>query len=291
MPVVKQRLAVSLAVSLAAAIVLVLTVAAFRLLPPTYSTGDRAFLELYALHATEGNLTVGPYSRFGWNHPGPVYFYALAPLYLLSGQHKYSLDMTALLINLVAVAVLIVVVSIFGDPYLGWSLIAALAIFLFRPGTERNVGEVLTSPWNPHAVMLPFSVLIGLCAALAVGRTRVLPAIALVASLVVQTHIGLLPCTMALLATAATLWLYVADARDGSVPRAAVSAIGILALLWMLPLWDQVSGSRNAGEILTFLISDDRARPLLSTAFSALAYGLSAAVRPVENLGGCPSSC
>ena len=255
-----------------------------RFLPPTYSTGDRAFLELYTIHATDGNLTIGPYSRFGWNHPGPAYFYALAPLYALSGQHEYSLDLTALLINLGSLALLILVVSRFGDTYLDWILLVALAIFLFRPGLVRNVGEVLTSPWNPHVVILPFSALIGLCAALAVGRTWVSPALALVASIVIQTHIGLLPCTMALLGTATALWMYAGDRRDASLRPAALSSVGVLALFWVLPLVDQVMGSHNVGEIVRFLVSEDRPRPSLSTAFWAVAYGLSAAVRPQEDL-------
>ena len=291
MPVSKKRLIASLA----GASVLVLAVAAFRLLPPTYPTGDRAFLELYALHATGGNLTVGPYSRVGWNHPGPVYLYALAPFYALSGQREFSLDSTALLINLASLAALIAVVSMVGDAYLGWSLIAALAIFLFRPGPVRDVGELLVSPWNPHVVMLPFALLIALCAALAVGRVRVLPAVALVGSFVVQTHIGLLPCTMAMVIMAVALWRHgrrasrstpvgVATPRDPPIRPWVLASVGVLTLLWMLPLVDQVVGSGNAGEILRFFLSDDRPRPSPSTAFAAVAYGLSAAVRPQENL-------
>ena len=280
MPVVKN----GRAVSLAGAAVVVLAVAAFRLLPPTYSTGDRAFLELYTAQATRGNLMVGPYSRFGWNHPGPAYLYALAPLYALSGQREHSLDATALLINTGAIAALIVVVSRYGDPYLGWSLVGAVAIFLFRPGPVRNVGEVLTSPWNPHGVILPFSLLIGLCAALAVGRTWVLPSIALVASLIVQTHVGLLPCAAALIATAVTLRLTARDARDASLRPVILWSATVLALLWMPAVVDQVIGSRNASEIANFFLSADRPRPSLSAAFSAVAYGLSAAIRPLENL-------
>ena len=290
MPVAKKRLVASLA----GAVVLLLAVAAFRLLPPTYPAGDRALLELSALHAANGNLTVGPYSRFGWNHPGPVYLYALAPLHALSGRHEFSLDSTALLINLASLAALIAVVSTAGDAYLGWSLIAALAIFLFRPGPARDIGELLTSSWNPYVVMLPFALLIGLCAALAVGRVRVLPAVALVGSFVVQTHIGLLPCTMALVAMAVALWMYrrrvcrsapvgvpvgVDAPRGASIRPWVLASVGLFALLWMLPLVDQVVGSGNAGEIVRFFLSDDRPRPSPSTSFAAAAYGLFAAVR------------
>ena len=290
MLVAKRRLVASLA----GAVVLILAVAAFRLLPPTYPTGDRAFLELYALHATDGNLTVGLYSRVGWNHPGPVYLYALAPLHALSGQREFSLDSTALLINLASLAALIAVVSTAGDAYLGWSLIAALTIFLFRPGPARDIGELLASSWNPHVVTLPFGLLIGLCAALAVGRVRVLPAVALVGSFVVQTHIGLLPCTMALVAMAVALWMYrrrvcrsapvgvpvgVDTPRGASIRPWVLASVGLFALLWMLPLVDQVVGSGNAGEIVRFFLSDDRPRPSPSTSFAAAAYGLFAAVR------------
>ena len=56
-------------------------------------------------------------------------------------------------------------------------------------------------------------------------------------------------------------------------------------MLWVIPLWDQVLGSGNAGEIMRFFLSDNGgARPSLSIALSAVAYGLSAAVRPHENL-------
>ena len=281
MPVAKRMLLASVV----GTVVVILSVAAFRLLPPTYPTGDRAFLELYTSYATEGNLAVGPYSRFGWNHPGPAYFYALAPFYALGGQREFSLGAAALAINLAVLAGLIVVVSKAGERFLDWSLIAAIAIYLFRPGPVRDVSELLASPWNPHIVALPFGLLIGLCAALAVGWVQVMPAIALVSSFVIQTHIGLLPCTFALCASAFLLRTRFAEQRVASVRPWTLASLAVLAMLWVIPLWDQVLGSGNAGEIIRFFLSDNGgARPSLSIALSAVAYGLSAAVRPYENL-------
>ncbi len=49
-------------------------------LPDVPSEIDIAMIELYTRHAMEGNQFVGMYSRFGWNHPGPAYFYMLAPV-------------------------------------------------------------------------------------------------------------------------------------------------------------------------------------------------------------------
>ena len=65
----------------ASVIVLGVLVTTLRSTPQTYPIGDRALLETYTLHAAHGDLSVGAYSRRRWNHPGPVYFYALAPLY------------------------------------------------------------------------------------------------------------------------------------------------------------------------------------------------------------------
>ena len=71
-----------------------------RVTPPI--TTDSDFAVDRGVHglATRGRLLVGPYSRFGWNHPGPFYFYFQAPLYALSGHKAASLYAGALAINL-----------------------------------------------------------------------------------------------------------------------------------------------------------------------------------------------
>ena len=45
-------------------------------------------------------LLVGPYSRFQWHHPGPLYFYLLAPFYEASGERPSGLSAGALALNL-----------------------------------------------------------------------------------------------------------------------------------------------------------------------------------------------
>jgi hypothetical protein len=54
---------------------------------PTYSSGDGALLDLYTLYSSRGVWSLGPYSRFGWNHPGPLFFYCIVPFYLASLQN------------------------------------------------------------------------------------------------------------------------------------------------------------------------------------------------------------
>src|SRR5207248_944098 len=77
---------------------------------PFLAGGDAAFIELAVRQALRGRQLLGPYSRFGWNHPGPVLFYLFAPLYWLSGERSRALFLGSWLVNAgCAVAVVAVV--------------------------------------------------------------------------------------------------------------------------------------------------------------------------------------
>ncbi len=41
-------------------------------------------IELYTIHATHAAQFLGPYSQYGWHHPGPMLFYLLAPFYVVT---------------------------------------------------------------------------------------------------------------------------------------------------------------------------------------------------------------
>src|SRR5262249_30073317 len=47
---------------------------------------------------------IGPFSRYGWSHPGPLLFYALALPYRLLGEHGKGLLLGALSLNVLATA-------------------------------------------------------------------------------------------------------------------------------------------------------------------------------------------
>jgi hypothetical protein len=179
-----------------------------RWAPPTQPVGDQAILEIYTLHAAHGTLTVGPYSRFGWNHPGPMYFYLLAPGYVLSGHREESLLITVLTLNLLSIATIVFVARRHGGPSLAYALMACLAMLYFRvsrtPGWD--FGDLLSNSWNPLSPMLPFALALLLSAALGEGQLRVLPALALVASFVVQTHVAFLPVTAVVVLSAVAMY-------------------------------------------------------------------------------------
>ena len=68
------------------------------------ATGDYAALELYTRLAAQGRQLLGPYSRFGFHHPGPAYFYASVPLYVLTGERFAGILLTAALVHVVSIA-------------------------------------------------------------------------------------------------------------------------------------------------------------------------------------------
>src|SRR6266851_7565064 len=73
---------------------------------PTWPTSDGAMIELYTVHASHAAQFLGPYSQYGWHHPGPMLFYLLAPFYELSGHATFGLNAGALVINIVSLAVI-----------------------------------------------------------------------------------------------------------------------------------------------------------------------------------------
>ncbi|MEO8482035.1 MAG: hypothetical protein ABI634_07495 [Acidobacteriota bacterium] len=187
--------------------------------PPTVSVGDEALLEIYTLHAARGSLTVGAYSRFFWNHPGPTLFYFYAPGYVLSGYREDSLFATTLLANVAAFAALLWCLR----KYWGNSVAIAAAIWflvlLLHPGSTPgwDFGDWLGSSWNPHAPMVPLALLIAVAAGVAAGVPGLLAAMAGLASFVIQAHVGLAPVSLA--ATAVSVGLFGLTFMERPHPR------------------------------------------------------------------------
>jgi hypothetical protein len=101
------------------------------------------------------------------------------------------------------------------------------------PGFLYNV-------WNPAVTVLPLGALILLAAGVACGRTAPLPLVAVLASFLVQTHVGYLPVVVTVVVTAIVL-------HRLSAPEAAherrtwLLTAGALVVAWAAPLIDQAT--------------------------------------------------
>ncbi len=137
-----------------------LVVAAARLAPEVTPAGDLALIESYTIRAAHGSLLVGPYSRFQWHHPGPLYFYILAPVYRLSGQRSGVLPWIAVAINLAALVAVVELARRSANREMALGMAAALGLYVTR------VPGLLASIWNAHVLVLPMIALSMMAAAL-----------------------------------------------------------------------------------------------------------------------------
>jgi hypothetical protein len=252
--------------------------------PERFPTADYAEIELYTRLAAEGSQRLGPEARFHFHHPGPSFFYASAPLYELLGGDSGAMGWAALVWNVVAFAALLRGASRI-VPGTGPMLAALLSCLLLQ---ARGLGWLFSS-WNPNVGLLPFGIALLAAARLATGEGRALALVALAGSLAIQSHmvfflpVALVSCVGLALAFAPRLrqWLRVPTATAGVGTRSLLATLAVLALLWGLPLLDELVG--DYGNLHRILAAAGRSRPAnpwpeaveaAATAFSSFATGL-----------------
>jgi hypothetical protein len=252
---------------------------------PFLAGGDAAFMELSVRRALGFDQLLGPYSRFAWNHPGPILFYLFAPLYWLSGRRSRSLFLNAWLLNLgCVVAVVAVIRHRLGE---GAARVVAALLALFLVATKFHN---LINPWNPSLLGIPFLLLVVLGADASGGSVASLIAAAAVGTYLVQTHIGMLPVVGVTLALAVAGWVVSQTRSPDAVDphrrrRALLAGAVLLGVLWAGPVVDQFTASPgNAGKIVRFFRdpSGETRGHSLGDAGVAVAK---AATRPFAGLG------
>lgn len=241
------------------------------------ATSDTAVIESYVLMASQGQLLVGAYSRFQWHHPGPFYFYVLAPFYAASGHKTAGLDAGAGAISIASVLITATVLMR-RRPLLAATVSAALALFAWR------AAEATTSPWNPHVPLLPLVALIVVAADVVAGRARLLPGVALLASLAAQAHIALVPCafTLGAIPFARAVWGAVHGSAQSHWRRSLGVTILALGAAWSLPIYEQLSAMPrgNLTELWRFFLHQPRHGQAMGVAISAWSDMLAGIVRP-----------
>jgi hypothetical protein len=243
------------ALALAVPAVLWLSLAG-RAYPPfePYQIGDYAKIQIYTRLAAEGSQRVGTESRFHIHQPGPGFFYAVAPVYVLMGGTTRAMAAASLAWNLVFLLALLREASRLAPGTGPFVAAFLLAVFL----QSRGLG-VLASSWNPHVAMLPFGVALLASARLATGQGRALPLLVLAASLVLQCQVAwavgvLLPAAAGL---AIALWpaarraLGIPTLGPGLTRRTVGAAALVACVLWALPVADELTGEyRNFHRML-----------------------------------------
>ncbi|MCD9624358.1 hypothetical protein [Rhabdothermincola salaria] len=266
----------SVALLVLAAVTLVPFVVALVVLwtrPWWHPGGDEALISLRAWDVGRDTPLLGAYSRYGWNHPGPLLFWLLAVPVRLLGDAGTGATAGAIVINASA-AVAVVVLAARRVGIVG----AAGAMGLMAALIAAN-DHVIWSVWNPHVTLLAFLAYLVAVWCIADGDVAGWPVAAVSAVFCIQSHVGYGTVVAALGVVAVVLALvpWWRAGRPAPTRRSVVvvgGSFAAAALLMVPVLVDQVARTGNIGALLEWFADGDRATLGLADAVGLLSRQL-----------------
>ncbi len=241
--------------------------------PAAVPFGDVAVIELTTGTALRTPVLLGPYSQYGWHHPGPLQFYLHAPLYLAAGSSSLDLTLAALLVNGLALAAMWR--GLAAVPRVAaFAITAAVSVFVWR------AGDLVGSAWNAHVIVIPLVTMTVLCAVGSLGSRMAMVGGVVTASLAMQSSVSVVPYAVVVLGVMGILAMR-AVKRGGASSSAIRAAIGVGVLLWLPPIIKQLTGAPgNATRIWRFFATADSADRSFSESLFIWSDALTSAWRP-----------
>jgi len=216
------------------------------------------------------------------SHPGPLSFWGLAPFYTLLGRTAWAMQGAAVALNLLAMGIAVWIAHRRGGRYAAVGTAVALAVLM------HAYGRWLTEPWNPYMPMLWWVVFLLALWSVLCDDLPTLPVAVFAGSFCAQTHIpyaGLI-FGMGGLLTLVVAWRFWTRRKDPEAQtrrlllRWVLPSAGLLVVLWLPPVIDQVVHDRgNLELIVESFTREGNEEAGLRTAAEVLTVNLS-----VENL-------
>ena len=233
---------------LAAATSIVIALSAIRGIRRGYEViGDNALIELRGRDVlTRDHPWLGTWSSasissgIDVNHPGPLLFELVAgPVRVLGGAAGIAVAIA--LAHITVVWLVGWVTARTGGPS------AAIVAQMITAGLVWTLGsELLYDPWQPNVLVLPFWLFICAVWSVTADAVAMLPLAVGVGSFVMQTHLGYLFIVPILLAFAVSMVLWrrrtEGAGRFDDLRRPVLLSVGVGAVLWAQPLWEQLFG-------------------------------------------------
>jgi hypothetical protein len=197
------------------------------------------------------------------SHPGPLSFWAMWPAYRLFGSSSNSLQVAAALMQALAIGVFLWIARRRGGTGLALGAASALALLIRAYGVE-----LLIEPWNLHLPLLWWMVFLLAAWAIACGDLPLLPIAVFAGSFCAQTHVSYLPLCLGLglVAVGTGLLARHTEQRDTTSRGHALRWLliaGVLGLvLWLLPLFQQLTSSRGNFSTLIEFFRDPPQAPI-----------------------------
>jgi hypothetical protein len=196
-------------------------------------------------------ILLGPYSRFHFFHPGPLYFLIRYPFYMAMGQSNASFFIVTALIGASCLFGAWYVVRKLTNRLTSILFSAVFALFLLN--TDK---AIWLSEWNPHIIIFPVMLYAVVMAAVGSRETRYLYLAVLAGSFVAQTHIAGVPsltiCAMIALLCAIYPWMITSTGckRDRTYLNHILISLALLLLLWAPPIYEEIT-SDSQGNLTT----------------------------------------
>lgn len=227
------------------------------------SSGDIALIELRVREVLSAHPPwTGAYSRYGWDHPGPLFFWLAAIPYRALGGDARALALVALALNTTGIVVLLRLAARIGRaPWFAVSGALVALVIGLSP-------DALWSAWNVTITNVALLLFVVACWGVWCDVERA-GGIALVAgSFVVQSHVGtgvvIAPLAIATLALVVWRWW----TQDGHPPRALAGPGVIVGLLWIVPVGIDAIGDPpgNLARLLRWSVTHDEPQIGIDTA-------------------------
>ena len=215
---------------------------------PIFEYADFAANELQVESARHFRELLGNYSRWGFHHPGPAFFYlyALGEKLLHDWLHLVPSEMNADILCMVVLNTAFLFGTIFviaGFCRSRWfpAIALALSLFFLYVVNRAIPGSALVSVWPPYVLLFCFLFFVTTCAALASGQSSQLPWVVLSGLILIHGHVAQ-PLFVGVLGMCAiaTFWWRFGRAMGGKVfLRANSRRLGVcvaLIVIFSLPI-------------------------------------------------------
>jgi hypothetical protein len=161
---------------------------------PIAEVGDYAANALQIIRAEQLSELLGNYSRFGFHHPGPAFFYVYGLADVLARQVLHVSQAAAnayllggLLLQLAFLAATVAVLaSLVPSRRLLFAAAAAIIALVLLSRTDSPQWQV----WPPYQLVLPFACFLATAIAVALGRARLLPLFVICGGFLVHGHVA-----------------------------------------------------------------------------------------------------
>ncbi len=210
--------------------------------PDATVSGDGALLEMSTRSLFSRGILLGPYSRFLFFHPGPLYFFIRYPFYMIMGQRNSSFLIVTALISMVSLLGGWYVVRKLTNTFTSILFSAVFALFLMN--TDKTLW---LSEWNPHIIMFPMMLFTVVMAAVSCRKFKYLFLAVITGSFIAQTHIGGFPALVvsSLFALSCTFFPSILSSVKRNIQpgfrKRLIVSFAVLLLLWALPIYEEIS--------------------------------------------------